>query len=293
MADFKVGYFIRMFLDEIHQSTARQGAGRARPAGTPADRDPVRGTAALQLRLRRCISAGSDVLQGGRLFGRRRTVRHSRIQPLDSRSAQERYRLGESSLRQESFARKPSAVIGTSPGKIGTAVAQQHLRSILGLLQFPADESIEAYIQFERGLITDDDLVTNKGTEDFLRNYMGEFGGFIERVFTVLPRTTSVRRHRVGPCAPGTEVDMTGMNGKVAIVTGGGSGLGEAIAKALARKGQGRCLRHQPGGRRAGRAGDQWRWRHRQRRAAGHGTAEDSERVVATRCAPTARCTTR
>jgi chromate reductase len=29
---------------------------------------------------------------------------------------------------KNSFARKPSATIGTSPGKIGTAVAQQHLK---------------------------------------------------------------------------------------------------------------------------------------------------------------------
>ena len=48
--------------------------------------------------------------------------------------------------------------------------------------------SIEAYIQFERGLITDDGRVTNKETEDFLRNYMAEFHGFIERVYMVLPR---------------------------------------------------------------------------------------------------------
>ena len=48
--------------------------------------------------------------------------------------------------------------------------------------------SIEAYIQFEPGLITDDGRVTNKETEDFLRHYLTEFHGFIERVYTVLPR---------------------------------------------------------------------------------------------------------
>jgi chromate reductase, NAD(P)H dehydrogenase (quinone) len=89
---------------------------------------------------------------------------------------------------KNSFTRKPSGVIGTSPGKIGTAVGQQHLRSILAFCNSPLMNSIEAYIQFERGLITDDGRVTNKETEDFLRNYMAEFHGFIERVTTVLPR---------------------------------------------------------------------------------------------------------
>src|SRR5512141_363297 len=36
-----------------------------------------------------------------------------------------------------SFARKPSAVIGTSPGRIGTAIAQQHLRSVLAFCNSP------------------------------------------------------------------------------------------------------------------------------------------------------------
>jgi chromate reductase, NAD(P)H dehydrogenase (quinone) len=49
--------------------------------------------------------------------------------------------------------------------------------------------SIEAYIQFERGLITEDGQVTNEATRGFLQNYMVEFSGFIARVYTVLPRS--------------------------------------------------------------------------------------------------------
>ena len=89
---------------------------------------------------------------------------------------------------KNSFARKPSAVIGTSPGKIGTAIGQQHLRSILGFCNSPQMNAVEAYIQFEPGLITDDGEVTNDATEEFLRNYMAEFHAFITRVYTVLPR---------------------------------------------------------------------------------------------------------
>jgi len=89
---------------------------------------------------------------------------------------------------QNSFARKPSAVIGTSPGKIGTAVAQQHLRSILGYCNSPQMNSPEAYIQFEKGMITDDGEITRPDTAKFLRDYMQEFCNFITRVYTVLPR---------------------------------------------------------------------------------------------------------
>jgi chromate reductase len=50
--------------------------------------------------------------------------------------------------------------------------------------------SPEAYIQFEKGLITDDGEVTNATTGEFLRNYMSELHRFITRVYMVLPRTT-------------------------------------------------------------------------------------------------------
>lgn len=91
---------------------------------------------------------------------------------------------------ENSFTRKPSAIIGASPGKIGTAVAQQHLRSILAFCNSPQMTAIEAYIQLEDGMITDDGLVTNDDTKEFLRNFMDEFCGFIGRVYTVIPRST-------------------------------------------------------------------------------------------------------
>lgn len=87
-----------------------------------------------------------------------------------------------------SFARKPSAVIGTSPGAIGTAVAQQHLRSLLSFCNSPQMNAPEAYIQFRPGLITEAGEVTDETTEAFLRNYMAELHAFIIRVLTVLPR---------------------------------------------------------------------------------------------------------
>src|SRR5687767_14657054 len=89
---------------------------------------------------------------------------------------------------KNAFARKPSGVIGTSPGKIGTAVGQQHLRSILAFCNSPLMNAIEAYIQFEPGLITEDGRVTNPSTREFLQNFMSEFHGFITRVHTVLTR---------------------------------------------------------------------------------------------------------
>jgi chromate reductase, NAD(P)H dehydrogenase (quinone) len=90
---------------------------------------------------------------------------------------------------KNSFTRKPSGVIGTSPGKIGTAVGQQHLRSILAFCNSPLMNAIEAYIQFTPGLITDDGEVTDESTRDFLRDYITEFLGFVTRVYTALPRT--------------------------------------------------------------------------------------------------------
>jgi len=89
---------------------------------------------------------------------------------------------------QNSFTRKPSAIIGTSPGAIGTAIAQQSLRSVLAFCNSPQMSAPEAYIQFTPNLISDDGTVSVKATEEFLRNFMAGFHTFIGRVLQVLPR---------------------------------------------------------------------------------------------------------
>jgi chromate reductase len=86
-----------------------------------------------------------------------------------------------------SFAHKPSAVIGASPGKIGTAVGQQSLRSALSFCNSPLMGAPEAYLQFTPGLITEVGEVTDKSTEQFLREFVEAFEVFITRVHTVVP----------------------------------------------------------------------------------------------------------
>ena len=68
------------------------------------------------------------------------------------------------------------------------AIAQQHLRSLLGYCNAPQMNAPEAYIRFTPGLIIGEGQVTNESTAEFLRNFMKEFHGFIVRVLTVLPR---------------------------------------------------------------------------------------------------------
>lgn len=90
---------------------------------------------------------------------------------------------------QNSFNNMPAAIIGTSPGAIGTAVGQQHLRAALSFCNVRQMTSPEAYITFTPGLIDEDGNVTVESTKDFLTNFMQEFDLHTRRVLTVLPPT--------------------------------------------------------------------------------------------------------
>lgn len=82
---------------------------------------------------------------------------------------------------QASFQGKPTAVIGTSAGPISTAVAQQHLKTILSHFHAPTLGQPEGFIQSLPGLFAEDGEVSDAGTAAFLRSYLEAFTTLIDR----------------------------------------------------------------------------------------------------------------
>ena len=69
---------------------------------------------------------------------------------------------------------------------IGTALAQQALRGVLGFCNSPQMNAIEAYIQFKPGPDHRRRRGHRRGDRDFLKGWIDEFAAFVERVY--LPR---------------------------------------------------------------------------------------------------------
>jgi chromate reductase len=84
-----------------------------------------------------------------------------------------------------SFARKPTGIIGASPGGIGTAVMQSSMRAVLSFLDAPQLNAPEAYITFKPDDFGADGEVRNEETASFLRHYMDEYCAFVQRVLAV------------------------------------------------------------------------------------------------------------
>ena len=87
-----------------------------------------------------------------------------------------------------SFAQIPAAVIGTSAGQLGTAMAQQGLRGVLSFCNARQMTAPEAYIQYSPEIFPGDGEVTDESTKAFLTDYMEQFLVYIMRVLTVIPR---------------------------------------------------------------------------------------------------------
>ena len=79
---------------------------------------------------------------------------------------------------QNSWAGKPAGVIGVSVGVIGTALAQQHLRSVLAILDVPTLGVPEVYLQWQEGLIDADGNI-GPNSRAFLQGWMDRFVAWV------------------------------------------------------------------------------------------------------------------
>ena len=106
------------------------------------------------------------------------TPEHSRSIPAVLKNAVD---WGARPWGQNSWTGKVAAVTGTSPGAISTAMAQQHLRQILGA-QGVVLSGGEAYLQFKPELIDADDTITDEGTRGFLKQFVDQFASLVARL---------------------------------------------------------------------------------------------------------------
>jgi chromate reductase, NAD(P)H dehydrogenase (quinone) len=86
---------------------------------------------------------------------------------------------------KSSWPGKPAAIIGTSGGAMATAIAQQHLRTVLGALGLQLMGG-EAYIQFKPELIDAHDGVADDGVRTFLKNFIDQFAAFASKFAAAL-----------------------------------------------------------------------------------------------------------
>jgi chromate reductase, NAD(P)H dehydrogenase (quinone) len=90
---------------------------------------------------------------------------------------------------QNSWTGKAAAITGTSPGSIGTALGQQHLRQILSNLGVLVMGG-EAYISFKPGLLDANDNVADASTREFLKGFIDQFASLVARISPRRPQST-------------------------------------------------------------------------------------------------------
>lgn len=81
---------------------------------------------------------------------------------------------------KNSFAGKPAAICGASPGAIGTACAQASFKSVLSYLDVALMGAPEVYFQFKEGLIDADGNIASEDTKKFLQNFADKFAAWAE-----------------------------------------------------------------------------------------------------------------
>jgi len=82
---------------------------------------------------------------------------------------------------QSAWAGKPAGVLGASIGTIGSAVAQQHLRTILAYLDMPTLGQPEAFLQVREGFFDEAGNFASANTANFVQAWMDRYVLWVKR----------------------------------------------------------------------------------------------------------------
>ena len=81
---------------------------------------------------------------------------------------------------QSAWNGKPAGVLGVSIGAIGTACAQQHLRTILAYLDMPTLGQPEVFLTAKEGFLDASGAIANDGTKKFVQGWMDKYVAFVK-----------------------------------------------------------------------------------------------------------------
>lgn len=82
---------------------------------------------------------------------------------------------------QSAWAGKPAGIIGASIGNVGTAVAQQHLRGVLGYLDMPTLGQPEVFLQVNDKFFDAAGDIADAGKKKFLQGWMSAYAAWVKR----------------------------------------------------------------------------------------------------------------
>jgi len=86
---------------------------------------------------------------------------------------------------QSAWANKPGALLGTSVGAIGTALAQAHLRNVLAYLDVPLMGQPEMFIKHDESRIDSNGKIVNEDTRKFLQAFVDKYVAWVKRISAV------------------------------------------------------------------------------------------------------------
>ncbi|MGN6366012.1 NADPH-dependent FMN reductase [Asticcacaulis taihuensis] len=76
---------------------------------------------------------------------------------------------------------KPGGLFGATPGAIGTAVMQSHLRTVMGGVGVTVFSGPEIYLTVKDGFFTENGDF-NEGTQKFLQGWMDGYAAFVKKM---------------------------------------------------------------------------------------------------------------